>query len=401
MKSLRDLLWLGWGSIVAHRLRSGLTMLGIVIGIASVMLLTSLGEGTRRSILSEFTQFGTSLMKVSRGRVQTTGIPGSIGATVRKLTIEDAEAIKRVPGVEHLVPMVVGTARVEVGEKGRGVVVYGVTAEVPLVWRFAVRQGRFLPAGDPRRGAPLTVLGPTLKRELFGAGNALGEHVKIEGRRFLVVGVMEPKGQFLGFDLDDAAYVPVAVAQSLFNTSELAEIDILFSEGLPDAVIRERVRQAMMARHDNQEDFTILTQTEMLDVLNRVLGVITLAVGGIGGISLLVGAIGILTMMWISVGERTAEIGLARAIGASRGQIVRLFLLEAALLSLAGGVLGVAVGAGLGALLRLFVPGLPLSTAPEFVLLALVVSLVVGLAAGAMPARRAASLDPVEALRAE
>ena len=116
MKSLRDLLWLGWGSIVAHRLRSGLTMLGIVIGIASVMLLTSLGEGTRRSILSEFTQFGTSLMKVSRGRVQTTGIPGSIGATVRKLTIEDAEAIKRVPGIEHLVPMVVGAKLVEVAD---------------------------------------------------------------------------------------------------------------------------------------------------------------------------------------------------------------------------------------------------------------------------------------------
>jgi putative ABC transport system permease protein len=328
-------------------------------------------------------------------------MPGGIGATVRKLTIEDGEALRRVAGIEQLVPMCAGTARVEAGERGRGVIVYGVTADVPRVWKFGVRQGRFLPPGDPRRGAPLAVLGPTLKRELFGDANALGERVRIAGRRFLVIGVMEPKGQFLGFDLDDAAYVPVATAQTLFNSDELAEIDILFSEGLPAAAIKERVRRALMARHDGHEDFTITTQTEMLDVLNRVLGVVTLAVGGIGAISLLVGAIGILTMMWISVGERTAEIGVVRAIGASRSQVVRLFLLEAALLSLAGGALGVLAGVGVGWLLRLAVPALPLRTAPEFVAAALAVSLAVGLSAGVLPARRAAGLDPVEALRAE
>ncbi len=401
MTGVRDLLRLAWGSIAAHRLRSALTVLGIVIGIASVILLTSLGEGTRLAILSEFTQFGTNLMKVSRGKISTTGVPGSIGATIRKLTIEDAEALRRVPGIEQLVPMCAGTARVEASERGRGVVVYGVTADVPRVWKFEVRQGRFLPPGDPRRGAPLAVLGPTLKRELFGEANALGEHVRIGGRRFLVIGVMEPKGQFLGFDLDDAVYVPVTAAQTLFNTDELAEVDILYSAGIPVAAIKERVRRALMARHDGQEDFTIITQTEMLDVLNRVLGVVTLAVGGIGAISLLVGAIGILTMMWISVGERTAEIGLVRAIGASRSQVVRMFLVEAALLSLAGGALGVLAGFGIGWLLRVFLPALPVRTAPEFVAAALAVSLAVGLAAGVMPARRAASLDPVDALRTE
>lgn len=398
---MRDLLRLAWGSIAAHRLRSALTMLGIVIGMVSVILLTSLGEGTRLAILAEFTQFGTNLMKVSRGKIGTTGVPGSIGATVRKLTIEDGEALRRVPGVEQLVPMSAGTARVEAGERGRDVIVYGVTSELPRVWKFEVRQGRFLPPGDPRRGAPLAVLGPTLKRELFGEANALGEHVRIGGGRFLVIGVMEPKGQFLGIDLDDAAYVPVASAQTLFNTDDLMEIEVLFSAGLPAAAVKERLRRALMARHGGQEDFTIITQTEMLDVLNRVLGVVTLAVGGIGAISLLVGAIGILTMMWISVGERTAEIGLARAIGASRAQVVRLFLIEAALLSLAGGVIGVLAGVGVGWLLRLAVPALPLSTAPEFVAAALAVSLAVGLTAGVLPARRAAALDPVEALRAE
>jgi len=398
---LRDTLRLAWGSIAAHRLRSALTMLGIVIGIASVILLTSLGEGTRLAILSEFTQFGTNIMKVSRGKTQTTGMPAGIGATVRQLTIEDGESLRRVPGIEQLVQLCAGTARVEAGERGRGVVVYGVTADVPRVWKFEVRQGRFLPPGDPRRGAPLAVLGPTLKRELFGEANALGEHVRIGGQRFLVIGVMEPKGQFLGIDLDDAVYVPVRSAQTLFNTDDLLEIDILFSEGVPAAVVKERVRRALIPRHDGQEDFTVITQTEMLEVLNRVLGIVTLAVGGIGAISLLVGAIGILTMMWISVGERTAEIGLARAIGASRAQVVRLFLVEAALLSLAGGAIGVLAGVGVGWLLRLAVPALPLRTAPEFVAAALAVSLAVGLSAGVLPARRAAALDPVEALRAE
>ena len=398
---MRDFLWLAWGSIAAHRLRSALTMLGIVIGIASVILLTSLGEGTRLAILSEFTQFGTNLMAVRRGRIQTTGVPGALGATVRKLTIEDAEALRRVEGVEDVVPIATGTARVEAGERGRGVVVYGVTSEVPRVWRFEVGQGRFLPSGDPRRGAPLAVLGPTLKRELFGQANALGEHVRIGGRRFLVIGVMAPKGQFLGLDIDDSAYVPVASAQSLFNADELQGIDILFSAGVPAAAVKKRVRRALILRHEGQEDFTVFTQTEMLDVLNRVLGVVTLAVGGIGAISLLVGAIGILTMMWISVGERTAEIGLVRAIGASRAQVVRLFLVEAALLSLAGGTVGVLAGIGAGWLLRLAVPALPLRTAPEFIAAALAVSLAVGLSAGVLPARRAAALDPVEALRAD
>jgi len=398
---MRDFLWLAWGSIAAHRLRSALTMLGIVIGIASVILLTSLGEGTRLAILSEFTQFGTNLMAVRRGRIQTTGVPGALGATVRKLTIEDAEALRRVEGVEDVVPIATGTARVEAGERGRGVVVYGVTSEVPRVWRFEVGQGRFLPSGDPRRGAPLAVLGPTLKRELFGQANALGEHVRIGGRRFLVIGVMAPKGQFLGLDIDDSAYVPVASAQSLFNADELQGIDILFSAGVPAAAVKKRVRRALILRHEGQEDFTVFTQTEMLDVLNRVLGVVTLAVGGIGAISLLVGAIGILTMMWISVGERTAEIGLVRAIGASRAQVVRLFLVEAALLSLAGGTVGLLAGIGAGWLLRLAVPALPLRTAPEFIAAALAVSLAVGLSAGVLPARRAAALDPVEALRAD
>ncbi len=397
----RDLLALAWGALTARRLRSALTMLGILIGIASVILLTSIGEGTRGYILGEFTQFGTHVLAIQPGKVKTTGIPGSVVGTIRKLTIEDGEALLKVPGVERYVPLGLGMARVEAGDRGRNVFVYGVTSDVPEVWKFHVRQGRFLPPGDPRRGASVAVLGPKLAHEIFGDGNPLGAHVRIGGTRFVVIGVMAPKGHFLTFDLDDTAYVPVATAQRLFNRDGLVEIDVQFAPRADLDRLVAGIEKALAARHGGEEDFTVITQTEMLDVLGRVIDIVSVAVGGIGAISLLVGAIGILTMMWISVTERTAEIGLAKALGASRSQILLLFLLEAALLSLAGGVAGIATGIGIARIARWLLPGLPVETPRSFVAAAIAVSLAVGLASGVLPSRRAAAHDPVEALRSE
>lgn len=399
--SSRDLLRLAWQSIWFHRMRSLLTMLGILIGIASVILLTSIGEGTRVYVLSEFTQFGTTLAAINPGRIQTTGISGALGMTIHPLTLEDAEALRRISGVERVVPVVMGAAPVEHAGKTRNVFVYGVTASAPEAWRMPVRSGRFLPDLEVQRGAPLAVLGPKLKRELFGDQNCLGDHVRIAGERFLVIGVMEPKGQFLGFDIDDSAYIPVGQAQRLFNRLHLQEIDITISSApLIDPVVA-RVKRLLIERHNREEDFTITTQTGMLDSLDRIIRIVSLAVGGIGAISLLVGSIGILTMMWISVNERTSEIGLARAIGATSRQILWLFLSEAALLSTLGGALGLAFGIGTAQLLHLYVPALPVQTPPEYVLLALGISFLVGIASGLMPARRASALDPIVALAAE
>jgi putative ABC transport system permease protein len=394
-------LGMAWNAVTAHRLRSSLTMLGIMIGIASVILLTSIGEGTRQYILSEFTQFGTNLLAINPGKTMTTGMPGALGGTIRKLTIEDSEALWRVPGVETVVPIAMGMARVEAGARGRSVFIYGVTSDVPAIWKFTVRQGRFLPAGDPRRGAALVVLGPKLKREIMGEENALGRYVHIGGRRFLVIGVMAPKGMLLGFDIDDSAYIPVAAAQQLFDSPELQEIDVEFTIGMDSEWVSDAVKEILIARHEDEEDFSVTTATEWLDVMGRVLGIISVAVGAIGGISLVVGAIGILTMMWISVNERQAEIGLAKAIGASSGQILYLYLLEAMLLSLAGGLLGVLTGIGIAHLLKWGLPGLPVETPMVYVIAALLISLTVGLASGVLPARRAAALDPLEALRRE
>jgi putative ABC transport system permease protein len=385
----------------SERLRSGLTITGVAIGIASVILLTSIGEGTRRFVLSEFSQFGANLLAINPGKVKTLGIPGVLGGTTHPLTPEDAEALRRIPEVLRVVPLVLGTATVEFGARGRAVNVYGVNSELPDVWRFGVRVGRFLPATDIRSAIPLAVLGPKLKRELFGERNPLGTRVRVGGRRFQVIGVMEPKGQFLGIDLDDCVYIPVGAAMDLFNATEMFEIDVLFSNAASSEWVAEKVRAVLRQRHQGADDVTVTTQTEMLEVLGDVLDVVTMAVGAIGAISLLVGAIGILTIMWISVNERTAEIGLCRSLGATGGQILLVFLGEAAVLAGAGGVAGIAIGFGGGLLARLVVPGLPFHTPPQFVVAALALSIAVGLISGALPARRAARLDPVDALRAE
>jgi putative ABC transport system permease protein len=399
--SVVDLVRFAWAALSGYRLRSALSMLGIAIGIGSVILLTSIGEGTRLYVVDQFTQFGANLLAINPGKAETLGIPGVLGGTTHKLTLDDAEAIARLPLVDKVLPLTFGTARVEAEELGRSVYIYGVTPYVPDVWKFRVRQGAFWPHGDPRRAQAVTVLGPTLKRELFGSENALGKLVRIGGARFRVVGVMEPKGRFLGFDVDDAAYVPVASAMKLFNLDELNEIDVLFFETASVHRVEAAITRLLTDRHRGNDDFTITTQEAMLEVFGNVMNVVTVAVGAIAGISLLVGAVGILTMMWIAVRERTSEIGLVRAVGASRRQVQMVFLAEAAALSTVGGVLGLLAGLGLCALLRMAVPGLPVHTPLAFVFAALLVSLITGLLSGVLPARRAATLDPIEALRTE
>ncbi len=396
-----DLLGLSFGAMRGHPTRSTLSMLGIAIGVAAVVLLTSLGEGARRYIVAQFSQFGTNVLAINPGKIETGGIPGAFGGTTRKLTIADSEALARLPTVQHVVPIAMGQARVEGAGRGRSVIVYGTTSTLPEVFSFEIGQGSFLPPGDPRRGGSVAVLGPKLKRELFGEENALGEFVRVAGARLRVIGVMAPKGRMLGFDIDDAAYIPVATAMRLFNLDELQEVDVVFShEGMTDSVSLA-VRRLLVERHGGKEDFTITTQTEMLEVFGRVMDVITLSVAVIAGISLLVGAIGIFTMMWISVGERVSEIGLLRALGATSGQVLGIFLSEALLLTFLGGTAGLVFGFSIMLLVRFMLPGLPLSAPVEYVLAALAMSVVAGLVSGVSPALRAAALEPVEALRTE
>jgi putative ABC transport system permease protein len=374
--------------------------LGIAVGIAAVVLLTSIGEGINKFVLSEFTQFGTNIIAINPGKSETFGISGALVNSVRPLSLEDAETLARLPHIQAVVPLAQGNAAIEFNQRSRRTYIYGVNQYVPQVWKMKPALGRFLPDDDPRFSRSFVVLGSKIRDELFKQENPLGERIRIGGESFRVIGVLESKGQLLGFDLDDAVYIPTYKAMALFDQEGLMEIDLLYREGLDSAVIAENIKQHLIKRHGN-EDFTITTQDQMLDTLGSVLNILTLAVGALGSISLLVGGVGILTIMTISVNERRAEVGLFRALGARKQQILWLFIGEAVVLACLGGVAGLIIGAGGAWLLHVAIPALPTHTSWGYVLAAEGVAAVIGLIAGVTPAWRAARLDPIEALRDE
>ncbi|HNM80406.1 MAG: ABC transporter permease [Betaproteobacteria bacterium] len=396
-----DALQLALRAITAQRLRSFLTLLGIAVGIAAVILLTSIGEGIHRFVLGEFTQFGTNNITVVPGKTKTGGAPSGLPSSARPLTLDDARALERLPHVVAVTPNARGNAEVEGNGRTRRTLIYGVNAQMPAVFQGKVKIGQFLPVEDSDAGArAFVVLGLKLKNELFGSENALGQRLRIGGLHFRIIGVMEPKGQFLGIDLDDTAFIPAGRAQELFNREGVDEINLSAEEGVPSAIVAAAVKERLIARH-SREDFTIVTQEEMLKTLSNILDVLTLAVGALGGISLLVGGVGIVTIMTIAVSERTGEIGLLVALGAPRRTILALFLGEAVALSALGGGFGLALGIGLAQTIQFALPSLPVHTPVAFVVLAEAVAIAIGLVAGVMPARRAARLDPVVALRTE
>jgi putative ABC transport system permease protein len=395
-----DSLQLALRAITAQRLRSFLTLLGIAVGIAAVILLTSIGEGIHRFVLGEFTQFGTNVISAMPGKTKTGGAPSGLPSSARPLSLEDVRSLERLPHVVAVTPNVRGNAEIEGNGRTRRTLVYGVNAKLPMIFKSTVQSGQFLPADDEGSARAFVVLGAKVKNELFGSENPLGQRLRIGGLHFRVIGVMAPKGQFLGIDLDDTVFIPAARAQELFNREGVDEINVAAEEGVPSAIVANAIKERLIARHGH-EDFTIVTQEEMLKTLSNILNVLTMAVGALGGISLLVGGVGIVTIMTIAVTERTGEIGLLVALGAPRRTILALFLGEAVALSALGGILGLLLGIGLAQLIHLLLPALPVHTPLSFVLLAEGIAVVIGLAAGVLPARNAARLDPVEALRAE
>jgi putative ABC transport system permease protein len=397
---LRDTVLFALASLRSHRMRSGLTVLGIAVGIGAVVLLTAVGDGVRQFVLGEFTQFGTNIIAITPGKTSTFGVSGATISSVRHLTVDDAAALSRVNEIEAVVPVVQGNARVEYGARERRSTIIGVGADMPAVWRMNVAQGQFLPP-DPFAGArAFAVLGSRMRDELFGNASPLGARIRIGGDRFRVIGVMETKGQMLGFDLDDTVFIPVGKATALFNREGVMEIDVIYRKGDDADTVADNLMRVLRARH-GQEDFTIKTQEQMLAVLDSILRLLTLGVAAIGGISLVVGAVGITTMMTIAVALRTAEVGLLRAIGAPRAQIRDLFLLEAAALGAAGGIAGIGSALAIVQLVRLAAPAFPLNLVPAYAIAAFVLATAIGIAAGLAPAVKAAHMDPVEALRAE
>jgi putative ABC transport system permease protein len=392
-----DLLRFAAGGLRGHRLRTILSLLGVAIGVASVILLTSLGEGARLYVIGEFASIGSNLLIIVPGKTETVGFAPMVSTAPHDLTTDDAQALlQRIPTIRRVAPLVVGTAAVRTADRSREVTVIGTTREILEIRHLKMSIGRFLPAGEVE--AAVCVLGARVQRELFPEENPLGKLVRIGEWRFRVIGVIAPRGTSIGMDLDEVVELPVETGLRLFNRTSLFRI--LAEVGTHDEInqTRQRVIEVLRERHAGQEDITVITQDAVLDTFDQILRALTAALAGIAAISLGVAGLGIMNVMLVSVSERTREIGLLKAVGVTPAQVVRVFLVEAAILAIAGGCLGLMCGLGAGSMLQQLYPEFPFRPPAWGIPAALGVSCLVGLVFGILPARNAARLDPVQAL---
>lgn len=396
---IKDTLTQAIGAINAQRLRAALIILAMSIGVASVTVLTALGESARRYVVNEFEALGTHLVIVLPGRTETTGgQPPLFGETPRDLTLDDAQALFRSHHIAAIAPLTIGSAPVSTQGLERETNIFGSTHALRRVRHLTLAQGRFLPEMDAGKAMPVCVIGQTVRKELFIDQPALGQWLRINDRRFRVIGVLASEGESIGVDFDEMVIIPVASAQALFDTRSLFRIlvETPSQQAMYKAV--DEIRGIIKARHEGEDDVTLITQDSVINTFDKILTALTLAVVGIAGISLVVAGVLVMNVMLVSVTQRTAEIGLLKALGATKSQLHGLFLTEAAILSLAGAVLGLVLGQAALALLEAAYPGFPIHL-PVWALLAAVgVSLFTGLVFGVLPARKAAKLDPVAAL---
>ncbi len=395
-----DLVTLALETLRLHRLRTGLTLAAIAVGVTAVLLLTALGDAAKAYVVREFAGVGTNLVIVVPGKVETSGGMPAFGGSTRDLTLEDCDAIARQsPAVREVAPFSLGTGAIEYRERSRDVRVIGTTAPFLDLRKLTLATGQFLPPGDPRQGDRVVVLGQKVARELFQGENPLGRPVRIAQWRFRVIGVLGPKGTSVGIDYDDLIIVPVSVGLKMFNQTGLFRImvEAAAPEAVPPAL--EQVRAVLVHRHDDDEDFTLITQDALLKTFSAVIDALTAGLAGIAAISLAVAGIGIMNVMLVSVSERTGEVGLLKALGARRRQILDVFLAEAVMLSTGGAAVGVVVGVVIILIAAGLWPFIPLRPSAGWIALVITLALAAGVSFGLMPARRAARLDAAEALR--
>jgi putative ABC transport system permease protein len=394
-----DALGLCLGALRGHRSRSLMLLLAISIGVIAVNLLTGLGEGARNFVLDEFSLLGRNTLIILPGRRETTGgMPPITGLAPRDLTLQDAEAIARLPLVRRVAPLQAGQLQLSYAGRSREAFSIGTSHDFFAIRQLAVSQGQPLPVLALDQTQAVCVIGHKLRRELFGNQPALGEWLRAGDRRFRVIGVLEDRGQSLGIDFSEAIIIPVANAQALFNREGLFRVfaEVRASSQMRSA--RQQIVSLISERHEGKEDITVISQDSMLATFNDILAALTLAVAGIAAISMLVAGILIMNVTWIAVSQRTAEIGLLKALGATAGQVRLLFLGEAALLAFCGGLIGLLLGELLLWLGR-EIWDLPLYTPLWARLGSLLLATCSALLFAWLPASRAAALEPVVALR--
>ncbi|MEU7927099.1 ABC transporter permease [Micromonospora sp. NPDC049801] len=379
----------------ANRLRSSLTMLGVIIGVASVVLLVAIGTGTKQKVEQQVEGLGSNLLLVVPGKIEVGTAP-----VVSPLTLKDAEAVSRVVGDPQRVAVTVASgATARAGARSDFTTVQGVLETTPTVFTRSLARGRYLTGTDVDTSRRVAVLGDSVARALFPDRDPLGQQVTLAGVRFRVIGVFAPLGQSLGVDRDDEVHVPVTAAQRLWGTQRVDGIAVKAPDRERIDELGERIVAELNRRHPDTE-FSAVTQQQILGVLGDILGVLTGVLAAIAGISLLVGGVGVSNIMLVSVRERTREIGLRKAVGARPRDIGVQFLLEAVLLTTIGGLTGMALGVGTALLVDALSP-IPAAITWWSLALAFGVSAAVGIVFGVVPAQRAGRLDPVVALRAE
>ena len=396
---------MAWSALRASRLRSLLTILGIVIGNASVITLVGIGQGTQKLANEQLDSLGANVLFVVPGN----GRRGSSGARPRTLVLEDAEAIaSQVPSVQRVAPQISSNQVIQAGGRSANAPVYGVTPAFLPVRQFDVERGRFITQADLDGSRSVVALGPDLATRLSPNADPLGQRIRIGNSSFAVIGVMEEKGAFFGENQDEVAYVPLSAMVNRITGRDPtygASLTFISVEARdPDSVnaAEFQITNLLHQRHNiprfEDNDFTVRTQKEAASIVGAITGGLTILLGSIGGISLLVGGVGIMNIMLVAVSERTAEVGLRKALGARRRDVLFQFLIEAAVLASMGGIIGTGLGLGAVALVATFTP-LPAFVGPGTVVLTVGISGGIGVFFGVVPARRAARLDPIVALR--